>query len=106
MIVTASADGVSVFDATDLTRLHIETGLDRARADGALRAAGFGRIDETGEAMLQTDVLRQHALDQIPPDDVPGWETSWGRMLQYASSQGWTREEGDVVVAHVEPTRT
>jgi len=106
MIINASAHGVSVRDAADLTRLHIETDLDRDRADGALRAAGLGRIDETGEGMLQTDVLRQHALDQIPPGDVSGWETSWGRMLQYASSQGWTREEGDVVVAHVEPTRT
>lgn len=106
MIVVASTDGVGVVDVADLTRLHVETDLDRAETDVALRGAGLGRVDETGEAHLLTAALRLSALDQLSPDDLPAWESSWGRMLQYASSKGWTREEGDVVVAHLEPTRT
>lgn len=102
MIVTVTETSVLVGQATDLGLLHVETGLTWVALDQMLRASGFGRVDDSGEALLQVEALRMGALADPAAAQDPQWGEGWARMLAYAGTRGWTRENDTVVVAHVE----
>lgn len=93
MVVEVVGLHAVVRECNDLTRLEVTTRVPFAETDAALRAAGLGRLAADGHAHLSTGALYAAASP-----DLAGWQ----EMLAYAESCGWTREDGAVVVAHVE----
>ncbi|NAZ87825.1 hypothetical protein GTR00_17235 [Kineococcus sp. T90] len=83
----------------DLARLSATVAADAPAdaVDGALRDAGAGHLDAGGEhAWLRLSWLRAQG------PDAPGWLEGFAGMVSYATSRGWTSEDGTLVRAHVE----
>ena len=102
MIVTVTDRAVRVDEPADLTRLHVTSGLGPTETDSTLRDAGYGRLPEPEQAWLEVTALRVGALAALGDTEDPEWEKNWERMIAYAASKGWTRQDDTVVVAHVE----
>ena len=61
-----------------------------ARLGEVLGAAGVGRVDITGEALVDPAWVRKISIGSVGPD----WETGFAGMCAYASSKGWLAEDG------------
>lgn len=105
MIVLLSADGCTVSDPDDCTRLHVHTLLTQPEATAALREAELGVLGDDGShAFLDLSALRARALGAARSAD---WDGRWRAMVDYATSKGWVTADGAFVRAHVEgPPRT
>ena len=99
MIVRLDADGLVVQDADDLGRLHLESALDAAGLDAALRATGSGEGAGADHALLDLAVLRSRARLAA---SAPDWPERWAGMVAYAERKGWLSEDGRSVQVHVE----
>lgn len=92
---------MTVEEADDCARLNVETLLEGAELDAALRAEGLGSLAADG-ADLEVDALHARAAAQA---GAPDWESRWAAMLEYARGRGWVSADGRTVRAHVEPVR-
>ena len=93
MVVEVTGPHAVVKDGDDLTRLEVTTQVPLTETDAALRRAGLGRLAADGHAHLSTSALFAAASPHL---------AGWREMLAYAESNGWLKEGGAVVVAHVE----
>lgn len=94
MIVRIAAAGaVSLHDAADCTRLHVEAA-DAGRAGAALDAAGAGRPLDAEHVLLDVDWLAHHAAGVADP-------AAFGAMVAHAVSKGWSTIDGKAVRAHL-----
>lgn len=99
MIVSLSAISADVIEADDCTRLHVATSLASDTVDGALRAAGIGRLEGGDHALLDVATLHDRARAAA---QEPDWDAKWEKMIGYAASKGWLSDDGGAVAAHVE----
>ncbi len=101
MYLSIHADGgVSIHEADDCGRLHLTvSGVEHARADAALRAAGVGEMHGTEHAYLDLEAL--HALARAA-STADGWAEKWQAMVDYARAKGWIGADGRSVRVHVE----
>lgn len=94
MIVRIDASGaVSLDDAADLKRLHVEAA-DAATAGDALAAAGAGGPAEDGHVALAISWLRAASAGAAPADEFDA-------MIGYATSKGWVDVDAQTVRAHL-----
>jgi hypothetical protein len=94
MIVRVTADGgVSLDDAADCKRLHVEAA-DATGAGTALEAAGAGRPLDAEHVLVEVDWLAHESAGIADPD-------AFAAMLAYAGSKGWTTPDGRAVRAHL-----
>jgi hypothetical protein len=94
LIVRIAADGaVSLHDAADCKRLHVEAA-DGSRAGAALEAAGAGRPLDAEHVLLDVDWLAHNSAGVADPD-------AFGAMVAYAVSKGWSSIDGKAVRAHL-----
>jgi hypothetical protein len=98
VIIVIGPTGVSVEQADDLGRFHVAapTGAD---VDAALRSAGFGSLDVTGQAWIDVATLRGAARAMVDDDT---WPERFDQMLAYAASRGWLDAAGTSIGAHIE----
>jgi hypothetical protein len=91
----ASDQTVSLHEAEDLRRLHVEiAGLDERALQSAVRRHQLGRVHDEGNIDLRVAVLRQLAGDR---DEQ--WVGTFADMLNYARSKGWMTDD-EYVRAH------
>ncbi len=91
---------VRVVDTDDLATLHLALGqVTDEEADGALREAGLGRLEDAETGLLDAAALRAAAE---PDADVAGWAQRWDAMLGTARDRGWLSEDGATLQVHVE----
>ena len=91
---------VRVVDTDDLTRLHLALGLvTDEEADGALRDAGLGRLEDADTGSLDTVALRAAAE---PDADVADWAQRWDAMIDSARERGFVSDDGATLRVHVE----
>ena len=92
---------VQVVDVEDLTRLHLAVGaLTDEEVDGALRAAGLGRLVDGQTGVLDVAALRAAGE---PHATSPGWAAAFDAMVAAAAGKGWTVDDGAGLQVHVEP---
>ncbi|MGY1709227.1 hypothetical protein ACI8AC_06910 [Geodermatophilus sp. SYSU D00758] len=90
---------VKVVDVDELTSLHLALGeVTDEEADGALRAAGLGRLADAETGYLDPAALRASAEPQARAAD---WAQRWDGMLESARDRGWVADDGSLQV-HVE----
>jgi hypothetical protein len=99
MFVRLSTHEATVGETENLTDLYVSTALPPSEIDHALRGTGTGRLTDGGAALLDVDVLRSRARN-----DVGGqaWGDEWEAMIAYARRKGWLSPDGKMVQAHVE----
>ena len=88
---------VSLREEDDLARfsLRVSPGCSCERVETALTSSGAGRLDGD-EASINVDWLRQHTASHSEQ-----WQSDFDKMLDYASSKGWTDPARTVVRAHI-----
>jgi len=92
---------VRVEDVDDLTRLHLAVGaLTDEDVDGALRAAGLGRLTDGDDAVLDVAALRTAAQSRASAE---GWAGQFDEMVAQAEQRGWAADDGAGLRVHVEP---
>jgi hypothetical protein len=90
---------VSVEEADDCTRLHVEAGgLTDDEVWRALQRSALGHSAEPGQAWLEIYELRVRARERT---EKPGWEADFDAMVSYAGGKGWLDETGELVAAHI-----
>ena len=99
MILQLRADIVSIVEANDCGRLHVETMLTGFAVDAALRATGSGRLLDGRTALLDLEVLRARAGAAA---DVADWDERWRSLIEHARRAGWLSADGRDVQAHIE----
>ena len=96
-----SAPEVRVSEVDDLKRLHLAVGaLTDEEVDSALRGAGLGRLIDGDAGVVDIAALRAAAE---PGATVPDWAAKFDAMLAYATTKGWTADDGAGLQVHVEP---
>jgi hypothetical protein len=91
---------VRVVDTDDLATLHLALGqVTDEEADGALREAGLGRLEDAETGLLDAAALRAAAE---PDADVADWAQRWDAMLGTARDRGRLSEDGATLQVHVE----
>jgi hypothetical protein len=100
MIVLATQDGLSVVDAEDFSRFHVDAaGLSPNDFERLVSRSGAVLPHEDARHLwIRIDFLREQLDITRHPDRLTGLEG----MLGYASSKGWVNDEGSHVAAHVE----
>ena len=92
---------VKVVDVDDLTGLHLALGaVTDEEADGALRGAGLGRLQDAETGFLDVAALRAAAQPHATAAD---WAEQFDEMVAYAASKGWAADDGAGLQVHVEP---
>ncbi|MEU6798641.1 hypothetical protein ABZ907_43680 [Nonomuraea wenchangensis] len=90
---------VSVHEADDFTRLHLELHEIGPDAAGqALQAAGLGRLHGLDHAYLDLAALRGLASASAT---TPGWAAGWDAMVEYARRKEWLSADGHAVRVHL-----
>ncbi len=90
---------VRVVDVDNLTRLHLALGaVTDEEADGVLREAGLGRVEDAQTGVLDVAALRAAAEPQAGSED---WAQRWDGMVAEARESGRLSDDGSVRV-HVE----
>lgn len=99
MYVEAGENGGVVREAHDLKSLSV-----RAAGPGALAALGaLGTPSDDGaHVWLSIDALRAAGAAAVDEGERDSWTSGFDGMIAYASSKGWTSEDGRSVRAHVE----
>lgn len=97
MIIRISDLEVTVHERDDLNRMHLESDSDHTAVDTALRNSGLGHMGEENNVVLDAAALRSRCTDP-----TPDWERRWAAMIDYATTKGWTRDDGRSIVAHIE----
>ncbi|ROZ50262.1 hypothetical protein EEB13_10705 [Rhodococcus sp. WS3] len=97
MIIRISDLEVTVQESDDLNRMHVESDSDHTAVDTALRNSGLGHMGEENNVVLDAEALRSRCTDS-----TPDWERRWAAMMDYATKKGWTRDDGQGIVAHIE----
>ena len=91
---------VRVVDVDDLTKLHLALGaVTDEEADGVLRDAGLGRLQDAQTGVLDVAALRAAAEPQAGSED---WAQRWDGMVAKARESGWLSDDGSSVQVHVE----
>jgi hypothetical protein len=102
MFVEISSDTAVVREAADLKSLSVRVQQGAQLAPGL---HGLGELDPAGEhAWLHVDVLKATAAATLPTAEQDEWVKGFDGMIAYATSKGWTSEDGRSVRAHIEPT--
>ncbi len=92
---------VRVADVDDLTRLHLAVGaMTDEDVDGALRAAGMGRLADGDTGFVDVAALRAAAQPQATAAD---WAERFDGMVTQAAEKGWTGDDGASLQVHIEP---
>ncbi|MGW2651462.1 hypothetical protein ACWC2T_42960 [Streptomyces sp. NPDC001393] len=97
VIQNGEAALASVADAEDLKSLAVVVGpgVSDETLAGALTAGGLGSLDGQ-HAWLSVAALRSAG------EDSDAWRSGFTKMIEFATSRGWTNESGNAVRAHVE----
>ncbi len=91
---------VRVVDVDNLTRLHLALGaVTDEEADGVLREAGLGRVEDARTGVLDVAALRAAAEPQAGSED---WAQRWDGMVAEARESGRLSDDGGSVQVHVE----
>lgn len=88
---------VSLREVDDLAHfsVRVSPGCSTEGVETALTSSGAGRLDGD-EATINVDWLRQRTASHSEQ-----WQSDFAKMLDYASSKGWTDPARTVVRAHV-----
>ena len=90
---------MTVQEADDLTRLHVQAETDAlAEVNAALQACGAGEV--SGDEVLLS-VAWLHDAASAAAEGSDEWATGWDRMIEYAGKQGWLAADGTLVQAHI-----
>ena len=100
VIVVDAAGGVEIREREDLTRLLI---LDKSAGEADLgsalaRASLGGAPAGENHFWLSENGLLENAIS--PGADL-GWLSRWTSMIAYATSHGWTSDDGSAIKVHV-----
>ncbi len=114
LVVDLSTGGVMLRARDDLQRFSVQALPLRpgdGPAEGALGALAaalsvhdMGTVGPDGDVSVPTTALRRMAMDAAFEDGTPldpDWETGFTGMVEYATTKGWTSEDGSLR-AHVE----
>lgn len=98
MFVEVTASGVHVREPFVFDKFDVRApkGVDDAAIDAALGAAGLGSLRD-GQAFIEVA-----ELTRLCPQNDPAWSADFAAMFRYADTQGWTGDDGRVLLAHVE----
>jgi hypothetical protein len=89
-----------VVDVDDLGALHLALGaVTDEEADGVLRDAGLGRLQDAQTGVLDVAALRAAAEPQAGSED---WAQRWDGMVAKARESGRLSDDGSSVQVHVE----
>ena len=94
-------------DELDSLSVRVDAAASDAAQDrltDALAAAGIGRVDGHGDALLPTGALRGLAAEAAASEGRSldaAWDEAFEGMLAYAATRGWIDDDG-AVRAHVE----
>lgn len=98
MYVHVNGSRITLEEPEDLARFHVLCATGTSDLAGTLSSGGWGRLDESGEALIAVDALRTAAAGRVGP----GWDEEFAAMMAYATTKGWVTEDGGHLRAHVE----
>ncbi|WP_235928099.1 hypothetical protein [Goekera deserti] len=91
---------VRVVDVDDLGALHLALGeVTDGEADGLLRDAGLGRLEDATTGFLDVAALRAAAQPSATGAD---WSQRFDGMVEHARGKGWLSGDGTALQVHVE----
>lgn len=99
MHITITADGrIGLDEPAEFTAFDVRA----ADTDAAAVLQALGRhgeaAPESDHVFVRIDGVRTLAGDAVTAE----WESGFGKMLEFAGSNGWLNEAGDAIKAHIE----
>jgi hypothetical protein len=96
--VNPASGAVELNEPEDCERFHVEVhgAADPSELSRVLEAAGAGSVQDS-DAVIGVDWVRGQVAGRVGHD----WEDRFARMLAFAATKGWLRDDGTAIQAHV-----